>query len=105
MRRWAAIALLAVCPLCKVAAQDQPSTRAIAERVAPSYPDLARRLNLEGVVKLRVTVEPAGSVQSIETLGGNPVLARAAQDAVARWKWIPSAKETKEIVEIRFHPK
>jgi len=105
MRRLAAITLLAVCPLYRVAAQDQPSARAIMERVAPSYPDLARRLNMEGVVKLRVTVEPGGSVQSIDVVGGNPVLAKAAQDAVVHWKWVPGPKETKEIVEIRFHPK
>jgi len=62
-------------------------------------------LNLEGLVKLRVTVAPEGSVKASEVVGGNPVLAKAAQDAVARWKWAAAPRETREIVELRFHPK
>ena len=96
--------LLIACALCVSRAQDQPEARVIASRVTPAYPDLARRMNLQGVVKLRVTVEADGSPHSIETIGGNPVLVKAAQDAVLRWKWVPGPKPTKEIVELRFHP-
>jgi TonB family protein len=103
MLRWASILLLIGCAITSVA-QDQPDVRPIANRVAPSYPDLARRMNLQGSVRLRVTVAPDGSAQSIETIGGNPVLVKAAQDAVNRWKWVPGPKQTKEVVELKFVP-
>jgi TonB family protein len=107
MRRGVAIALLFLCPQTVVFAQNQQddNERTVVERVAPTYPDLARRLNLQGAVKLRVTVAPDGAAKGAEVLGGNPVLAKAAQDAVMRWKWAPTARESKEMVELRFHPK
>jgi TonB family protein len=109
MRRWTAIALLTSCLFGTIAAQaqekDQENARPIVSRTNPAYPVLARRLNLQGVVRLRVTVTPEGSAQSSEVLGGNPVLAAAAQDAVSHWKWVPGPRETKEIVELKFAPR
>jgi len=54
--------------------------RRLMEKVAPVYPALARRLNLEGVVKLRVTVSPDGAFKQSEVVGGNPVLAKPAEE-------------------------
>ena len=106
MRRWIAIVLLACCP-CAVPAQTQTDehARQIASKVAPAYPELARRLNLDGIVKLRVTVAPDGSARQAEVLGGNPVFTKAAQDAVIKWKWTAAPQETKEIIELKFHPR
>jgi TonB family protein len=87
-------------------AQDSdPSSRAreIVRRVAPTYPDLARRLQISGVVKLRATVAPNGSVKLIEPVGGNPVLMKAAQEAVGSWKYAPAPDETRELIELRFN--
>ena len=105
MRRCLGITLLAISVYPCVVAQEAPGTgtRTVARRVAPAYPDLARQSNLEGLVRLRVTVAPEGSVNAVEVLGGNPVLAKSAQDAVSAWRWTPAAHETKEIVELRFH--
>ena len=88
-------------------AQDQPddSARSTITRVVPIYPEIAHRLHLSGVVKLRVTVKPDGSPKSTEVLGGNPVLANAAQDAVKHWKWTPASTETKEIIQLTFAAK
>ena len=86
--------------------KDQPneSGRIIIARVAPVYPDLARRMNLEGIVKVRVNVAPDGSAKATEVLGGNPLLAKSAQDAISRWKWAPAPHESVETVQLRFHP-
>ena|SRR5437660_7791767 len=81
-------------------APHQP--REVTHRVAPTYPDLARRLQISGVVKLRVTVAPNGSVKWIQPLGGNPVLMKAAQDAVTNWKYVTAPDETRELIELRF---
>ena len=90
-----------------IVAQEGPrnGVRRVTEKSAPVYPELARRLNLEGVVKLTVTVAPDGEVKHSQVLGGNPVLAKAAQDAVKKWRWAASAQESKEEVELNFHSK
>jgi TonB family protein len=73
--------------------------------VSPVYPDLARRLQMSGVVKLSATVAPDGSVKSTKPVGGNPVLIKAAQDAVTTWKYAPAPDETRELIELRFSPR
>jgi TonB family protein len=87
-------------------AQDSdPSNHAreVVHKVAPIYPDLARRLQISGVVKLRATVAPNGSVKLIEPLGGHPVLMKAAQEAVTKWKYAPTPEETREVIEVLFN--
>jgi len=70
--------------------------------VAPVYPNLARRLNLEGPVRLPVIVADDGTAKTTEVLGGNPVVAKSAQDAVPAWKWVLAVHESKQIVALRF---
>ena len=71
-------------------------------QVPPVYPDWAKRLQLSGVVKLRVTIDPTGSVKLIEPVGGNPVLIKAAQEAVTNWKYAHAPHETQELIELHF---
>ena len=110
MRPWLGIALLAILAGVysspAVLAQEQPaeSQRKVVKREVPTYPELARQANLEGSVKLLVTVAPNGTAKSAEAVGGSPVLVRAAQDAIYKWKWAPAAQQSKELVEFRFHP-
>ncbi len=81
------------------------STRKIVSRVMPNYPEMARTLNIKGSVKAEAIVKPNGMVKSVDVKGGHPVLVRAAQDAIYRWRWEPSAHETREPIEVRFDPK
>ena len=86
-------------------AQDQPEgKRAIVDRVVPVYPDLARRAQIHGTVRVGVVVTPSGKAKFTQVIGGNPLLAKAAVDAIEKWKWGPAAQETKELVELNFHP-
>jgi len=93
MQRWIVLALLAcstagvvVSDPFSVAQRDQPEAdRKVLSKVASTYPELARRTNLHGVVKLVVVVAPDGKVTSTEVVGGNPVLVQAAVDAVRKW--------------------
>lgn len=85
------------------AQQDEPEVdRKVVTRVAPSYPDLARRLKLHGVVKLVVVIAPDGRVKSTEVMGGNPVLTQAAVQAVSQWRYEAAPQQTHGIVELRF---
>jgi len=78
--------------------------RKVVNRVMPNYPDIARTMHLTGVVKVEAVVASNGTVKSVEVKGGHPLLVKAAQDAVYKWKWVSAAHETKEPVEVRFYP-
>ena len=92
-----------LCPPRAFAQQASDSDRKVQSRVVPTYPELARTMHLEGTVRLQVVVSPNGKAKLIKTLGGSPLLARSASDAVEKWKWVPSAEETTETIELRFH--
>lgn len=95
-------ALLFLATICGQA--QETSKRRLVDRVAPVYPALARRMALEGVVKVDALVAQDGTVKSAEIRGGSPVLTQAALDAVRRWKWEAATRETHEIVEVKFTP-
>ena len=61
--------------------------RGVKSRVAPVYPELAKRMKIAGVVKIEATVDANGSVTAVKTLEGNRMLATAAEDAVRKWKF------------------
>ena len=107
---WSAgiVALVLLCPIFlpgpAARAQQEASKRRLVERSVPHYPPLARSMALEGVVKVEATVEPDGTVRTVDIKGGHPVLAQAAVNAVRKWKWEPAARETHEVVELKFAP-
>jgi len=68
------------------------------------YPPMAKRMNLAGTVKVFAVVAADGTVKSVEPVGGSPLLVQAAQEAITRWKFAPAAAESKELVELHFHP-
>jgi TonB family protein len=79
-------------------------TRKIKSQVSPAYPELAKRMGIAGVVKIQVKVDKGGTVKDTKLIGGHPVLANAAMDAVKRWKYEAAPDETIGMVEIRFAP-
>ena len=76
--------------------------RKVTAKVLPKYPALARQLKLSGKVRVEVTVSPDGRVKSTRIIGGNPLLADAALDAIRMWRYETGGKETTELVEIEF---
>ena len=76
--------------------------RRIVHREDPEYPQMARKLNLHGVVKLKIWISPDGAVRRVEYIGGHPVLAEAALKAVKTWKYQPATQETNVVVDIQF---
>ena len=61
----------------------------LLRRVAPVYPAAARTQGLEGAVELRVLIKKDGSIDNIRVVNGNPILAKAAVDAVKAWRYDP----------------
>jgi TonB family protein len=78
------------------------SGRKIVSRVAPVCPELARRMHIQGTVRLEALVKPNGSVKTTRVLGGNPVLVEAATTAVTKWKFEAAPNETTEVVQLVF---
>jgi protein TonB len=80
-------------------------------RVMPQYPEIAKRLRLEGVVVLHAVVSPEGNVGDVKVVSGNTLLHNAALAAVKQWRYSPSllnGKAVESAVEIRLtfqHPK
>jgi TonB family protein len=63
----------------------------------PSYPALAQRAGLQGMVKLQVRVKKDGSVEVQKLLEGEPALADAAIAAVKQWRARPASINGKQI--------
>ena len=84
--------------------QDAASKRRVVEQSAPAYPNLARNMALQGVVRVEAAVSPDGSVKAVDVKGGHPVLAQAAVNAVRKWKWEAAPRESRELVEVKFAP-
>ncbi len=106
MRRYASFLLAIVVPLTGVTlaqhSPDSESVRKVITRVAPSYPELAKRMHIEGSVKIEAMVRPNGTVRTTRVIGGNPVLVEAASNAVSKWKFEPAPNETMEVVQLTF---
>src|SRR5580698_1853119 len=86
-------------------AQEQPQgARKIVSQTTPEYPELAKKMQIRGTVRVEAVVTPNGKVKLTQDVGGSPVLAKAAVDAVGKWKWAPAAQETKALIELNFHP-
>jgi len=85
-------------------AQQEEVTRKAKSKVAPTYPELAKRMSIAGVVKVQVVVAPNGSVKTTKVVGGHPLLVNAAVDAVKKWRFESAAEETTGVVEFKFDP-
>lgn len=98
---WFHAALLALTLAIAVPARGADE-RAIRSRVAPVYPELAKRIKIAGVVRLEATVDPEGKVISVKTLSGSHALSPAAEEAVSKWKYAPAAESSTVEVDVNF---
>ena len=114
MSRRTATALLAVLTLAVTLgsihvgaqqAQSEEIVRRAKSRVQPAYPELAKRMNISGTVKIEVVVAPNGTVKEARIVGGHPVLAGAALDAAKKWRFDPSSAEATGVIDFKFEPR
>jgi TonB family protein len=80
--------------------QSQSSNRKAKLNTPPEYPELARKLNIEGTARVVAVVSADGNVSKVKELGGNPILLGALVQAVKNWKYEPADHES--MVEVRF---
>jgi TonB family protein len=85
--------------------QGDEINRRAKTKVQPFYPELARKMNIAGTVKIEVTVAPNGTVKEARIVGGHPVLANAALDAAKKWRFEPAPSESTGVIEFKFEPR
>ncbi|HUQ50225.1 MAG TPA: energy transducer TonB [Terriglobales bacterium] len=76
--------------------------RKVTKKLAPSYPELAKRMGVSGAVKLELHVSASGKVRSVKLLGGHPVLADSASQVVRNWEF-EAGSDTTELVTVNFN--
>lgn len=86
----------------EVAGVKAETSRPITFRVTPEYPRIAVSLKITGAVQLEAVVSADGTVKKVRVVGGHPVLAEAASQAVMKWRYEPGLKETTELVKVTF---
>jgi TonB family protein len=69
----------------------------LIHRVAPSYPDLARRAGVSGTVVLSAVVSKDGKVTKLKLVKGSQLLASEAMRAAGQWRYSPFVLDGKPI--------
>jgi TonB family protein len=72
------------------------------KQVAVVYPPAAKKAGIQGKVRLRVSINPDGSVMDMRPLTGDPLLMKAALEAVRQWRYLPSEDIRVMVVTISF---
>lgn len=92
--------VMTMSPAFSQTSQTQSSTRKLKSSMPPEYPELARKMKIEGVARVLLTVNSEGAVVKVKELGGNPVLVDALAQAAHKWKYEPSDRESD--IEVRY---
>lgn len=90
--------------LSSTGAKAADSHRPVVNRVAPVYPELARRMHVSGVVVVHVVVQPDGKVASTKVESGHALLATAAEEAVRQWRFAPGPDASESTIDVNFTP-
>ena len=93
--------VLGTCALAQSGSDE--GKRKVKTKVAPAYPELAKRMNVTGRVKIEVIITPDGRVKSTRALGGHPLLVQSCVEAVKEWKFVAAPEETTQVVEFDFN--
>jgi TonB family protein len=88
----ALVVALAVLVSANVAAsfQQPPVEPTVAVAVAPEFPPAAALAGASGDVIVEVKISEDGGVSAARSLGGHPLLSKAAESAALRWRFAPS---------------
>lgn len=79
----------------------------LIDKVAPTYPAIARASRTSGAVVLQATISRTGTIENLRVMSGPPMLRQAALDAVKQWRYRPyllngQPVEVETAVEVDF---
>ena len=101
VQSFSAAILLSVIAAANASGQE---ARKSISKPTPRYPEVAKRLNLVGTVKVEILIGPDGKIKNANILGGHPIFANSTLDALKDWKYELSKTETTVILTFEFHP-
>ena len=101
---WFALFLAVLTVTCCPSVYAQEAARKVKHSVRPDYPELAKRFDLRGTVRVQVLIAPDGKVKETKVLGGNPVLAKAAVEAAQKWLFEPEPQASTVVLKFDFNP-
>jgi TonB family protein len=77
-------------PVTRVRVGSRAQAAKLIFQPQPEYPQAAGSVHLQGTVHLEAVLAKDGTIESLRVLSGQPLLAEAAQKAVARWRYQPT---------------
>jgi protein TonB len=84
-------------PVTKASIPDKPVqiggdvlAARIVTKVVPVYPTVARQARISGTVQLIGVIAKDGTIRNLQVVSGNPLLVKAALDAVRQWVYRPT---------------
>jgi TonB family protein len=84
-----------------VVPQENPPPR-LLKKVIPAYPEILKKMNVSGTVKVQVTIAADGSVKDVEVKGGNAIFIDSVAAAVRNWKFVPGERQRTADVTVNF---
>jgi TonB family protein len=78
--------------------------RKLVHKIEPVYPQDLKRRSIGGVVKLDLKISAGGNVEKVEIVGGNPILADSAAQAVKKWQYAPASASSTMVLNVEFNP-
>jgi protein TonB len=61
----------------------------LLKKVQPKYPKEARKQHVQGSVLLHAVIDKTGNIAELSLISGDPLLVKAAMDAVKKWRYRP----------------
>jgi TonB family protein len=91
----------------RVRVSSRVSMALLANRIAPLYPENAKRAHIQGTVLLRAVINREGDISHLEFISGPSELVSAAMEAVKQWRYKPylfmgSPVEVETQIQVNF---
>jgi TonB family protein len=98
----AALGLALALTFLPSAVVPQENAPRLLKKVIPAYPEILKKMNVSGTVKVHVTVATDGSVKDVEVKGGNAIFIDSVAAAVRNWKFVASDHQRAADVTVNF---
>lgn len=101
---WLVFAGLSLPPLRREVRADERNIEQYAiKRAQPTYPPLAQKQRIEGIVVIQVSVASSGKVTNAEFIRGNNIFKSVSLEAARRWEFkVPTAEGIEGTIRFTF---
>lgn len=79
--------------------ENQPK---LLKKVIPAYPDILKKMNVSGTVRVQATIAADGTVKDVEARGGNAIFIDSVAAAVRSWKFAPGERQRTADITVNF---